>query len=111
MNNDEMKRNSLRGSTKLGRCIMYLGMTTNWCDGDGIAMVFKWYHPLSWILVPVLVVGYVIVYGASELIAHPEDLGLGMNSYWKKNKDRRVFITVADIYKFANTYRGTRVPK
>ena len=69
-----------------------------WYDGDGLSYTFNYWHPLSWILIPILVILTISIEGSRNTFKYKEDLGIGLSKYWKEHKNERVFVTFKDTF-------------
>ena len=74
------------GFSKLGYAIYCTGCWKAWKNGNGSAFVWRWWHPLTWVLVPIVVVAAVLTIGIPETIKDRASLGLGISDYWKQHK-------------------------
>jgi hypothetical protein len=65
-------------------------------NGDGYNALWNWWHPVSWVLVPILLILSFILYGVVEnldsLRNRPQDFGLGIADYFKKSPDKLVWV-------------------
>jgi hypothetical protein len=80
------------GLNRIGRAIKATGAMKCWKDGDGVAFIWRWWHPLSWVLIPLMLIASVLFSGIPETWNYREDLGLRLSDYWRERKDKREFI-------------------
>jgi len=65
----------------LGKIFFYLGVFRAYADGDVTSVVWRWYHPITWITWPIVLVicGFV---GESIL----EVMNFKLPKYWQDKK-------------------------
>ena len=57
-------------------------------DGDGLGFVWNWWHPASWICVPLFFAISVILDGAPATWKDRSGLGCGVAPYFKKHPEK-----------------------
>lgn len=72
----------------IGRLIRSTGAARFYHDGDGAGFVWRWWHPLTWVLAPLGLVAMCAITGVPEAWRYRHDIGLGMKPWFKDNPDR-----------------------
>lgn len=78
--------------TPVARFLLNIRAIKAWRDGDGISFVWRWYHPVSWVAVPVSLCG-AFVFGGIDNFPKLHELGIGLDRYWKDHKSEREFLS------------------
>lgn len=60
----------------LGLLIRRTGAAKFFHNGDGTGFLWRWWHPLAWVMVPLLIVLQVLIEGIPEMWRSRSDLGL-----------------------------------
>lgn len=69
--------------TPLFKFIFYSGAAKTWKDGDSYSFYWKWWHPLTWVAVPLLFIIMVGFEGIPYTCKNMSSIGVGLDSYWK----------------------------
>ena len=77
--------------TPFGKCLRTTGACRFYHNGDGAGFVWKWWHPVAWVLAPILFVILCILEGVPEAIKSRRDIGFKMDPYFIKNPDRLIW--------------------
>lgn len=65
-------------------------------NGDGYGFVFRWWHPVSWIALPIMFVASVYAFGYYSVVEYPHELGIGIDPWFEKNPDQLHWISVKE---------------
>jgi hypothetical protein len=57
-------------------------------NGDTLGFVWRFWHPLTWIFLPLLTTLYVLIVGVPQAYKDKDDIGIGINSYFKQHPDQ-----------------------
>lgn len=57
-------------------------------DGDGLGVLWRWWHPLTWLLAPLIFLLSCVMVGVPEAYKNRHEIGFGLSSFWKENKDK-----------------------
>ena len=82
LTNDE-REGCLKCMTLIGRALWSAGAYRAFKDGDGVSAVWRWWHPLSWIMWAALLPICGVV---GERIA--DQVPFRLNDYWRQRKDK-----------------------
>ena len=63
-----------------------------YCDGDGAGFVWRWWHPVTWILAPATFILGILLVGIPETWRDKHDIGFGMKPWFVANPDRLIWI-------------------
>ena len=82
--------------TRLGQVLYFLGVVKIHKDGSGWSEVYRWYHPVAWILFVVFIPFFACKSGYSILDQFP----FGVSEYWRKpeNKEKLVWLTPKQVW-------------
>jgi hypothetical protein len=72
----------------LGRVLRSSGAARFYHNGDGAGFVWRFWHPLAWIIAPIALIASVIVEGAPSTWRHRHQIGFGMDPWFLKNPDK-----------------------
>jgi hypothetical protein len=84
--------------TPFGKFILYTKMVWAYDNGDAIGFVFRWWHPLVWIVAPLVFILAVLMHGFPETWHNREDLGFRITPFIKKKMDEGKY--TGEIYKW-----------
>jgi len=67
--------------TTTGKIIYYTGCVRLFKDGDGYGQLFRWWHPISWII-------WIIALQVCGIVGEPvnEVVPMTLNRYWRVRK-------------------------
>ena len=87
-NTEYLKTRYPSNFTPLGK-IMWYSKAMKWYENaDCLSFVWRWYHPLTWLAVPVLLFISFMIGGISGLKREGlVDLGLAIDPYFKKHPE------------------------
>ena len=71
-----------------GKFIYFLGAAKFYYNGDTLGYVWRWWHPLSWLLLPVFFVISVLIVGFPETVKYKHDLGIDIAPFFKQNPEQ-----------------------
>lgn len=74
--------------TPLGRIVRRSRAARWYHDGDGAGFVWRWWHPITWIAAPSLLLASGLIYGFPEAWRSRHEVGLGMKPWFLQNPDR-----------------------
>lgn len=69
--------------TPLGKFLRVSGVAKFYHNGDGASFIWRWWHPLSWIFVPIVFLLYGFFEGFPTAWMEREDLGIGYPKWAK----------------------------
>ena len=75
----------------VGRVIYWTGAARFYHNGDGAGFIWRWWHPLAWIVAPLGFIASVVMVGLPETWSDKHALGFGMNPYFVKHPDKLVW--------------------
>lgn len=82
----------IAGLRGFGRLLWALRAIRLYEDGSATGVLWNWWHPLTWIIVPLLVVFSVLAQGVPETIRYSHEIGLGMSPYFIEHPERLKWI-------------------
>lgn len=74
--------------TFFGKMLYFSYAFAFYLDGDGMQMYARWWHPLSWVLIPILFLLSAIVYGIPYACQYKHEIGIGIKPWFKEHPDR-----------------------
>lgn len=74
--------------TPVGRAFWALRMVRIYKNGDTHGFVWRYWHPLVWVALPLLFVANALCYGIPETWKNKHELGVGMNPWFVKHPER-----------------------
>lgn len=77
----------IHGLTALGRLIRMLGAARFYRDGSGAGFVWRWWHPLAWVIAPLSFVASVAVAGFPDTWRYRHEIGIGMKPWFKERPE------------------------
>lgn len=83
--------------TWFGTLVIRLYIIKSWEDGDTYSFTWNYLNPLSYLFMFISIIIGSFVNSTMDIIKYPYEYGFGLSPYWKKNKDKRIFITPRDI--------------
>jgi hypothetical protein len=66
-----------------GKVAVYTGMIKRYKNGSAQDFIWRWYNPLVWVLVPIIIVGGCLILGAIQILEDLHGWGLCMHPYFK----------------------------
>lgn len=72
----------------LTRLCYMLGAIRIYKNGDATGVLWRYWHPLTWLMIPCLFVIATVLYGVVTVSGELPELGITMGSYFKDNPDR-----------------------
>lgn len=69
----------------LGRGIRRTGAASFYHNGDGAGFVWRWWHPLSWVLAPLFFLLHCGACGVPDAWRYRHETGLRMDPWFIKN--------------------------
>jgi hypothetical protein len=72
----------------LAKFLYYTRAARFYYNGDTLGFVWRYWHPISWIFLPLLVILYAAIVGIPQAYKDKDGLGIDINSYFKKHPDR-----------------------
>lgn len=97
---NERMRLATQGLNSFTKLLIRLRMINAWCDGDGISFVWNWYNPLTYLMMPYVLLSLLlatILYGVKEVFSSFHDFGFVKSPYWKENQNEIIPITPKDL--------------
>ncbi len=82
----------MTGMTPLGRALKAAYMIRLYRDGYGHGFIWRWWNPLTWVVVPFVVLLVILIQGVPETLRHPHEIGFGIHPYFIENPDRLEWI-------------------
>lgn len=76
--------NKIPKLTPIGKIMRITGVARFYRDGNGARFIWRWWHPLSWILAPLFVVVSVVLDGIFDTWRYRHDIGIGMKPWFKE---------------------------
>lgn len=76
------------GLNRFGRAINSTGAMRCYRDGSTIGFVWRTWHPLAWILGPIMFLAYGLISGFPEAWRYRHDIGFGMKPWFKEHPER-----------------------
>lgn len=74
--------------TPVGRTVWALRMIRVYKNGGGRGLVWRYWNPLVWVALPLLLVANVLCYGIPETWKNKHELGVGMNPWFVKHPEQ-----------------------
>lgn len=56
-------------------------------DGDGLGCLWRWWHPLTWVLAPLIFVLSCVMSGVPQAYKERHQIGFGLSPFWKKKEN------------------------
>lgn len=81
------------GLTPVGRVIFMSRAARFYRNGDSAGFLWRWWHPIAWIVAPLGFVASVIVTGIPDTWRYKHELGFGMNPWFKQRPDELRWLT------------------
>lgn len=78
-------KQKINKSLRLAKFLYYTGTTKIYHNGDGLGFIWRWYHPLTWVLAPLFILITILLYGFLKSWNRRENLGLRIDPYFTKN--------------------------
>jgi len=72
----------------LGRVMYATGSMRTYENGDAIGFVWRWWHPIAWILCPLCLIINVLIYGILQTWEEKHRLGLCMDPWFKEHPEK-----------------------
>lgn len=82
-----MSESKEAGITKFGQALRLSGAARFYHNGDGVGFVWRWWHPLAWVMAPLAFVVSVLVDGVPETLRYRYEVGFGINPWFKAHPD------------------------
>ena len=79
----ELRKKVHRKLHPIGWLVYLSGAARYHDDGDTIGVVFRWWHPVSWLLVLALIIPCAVM---GERIG--DTVPFRLSKYWRENRDR-----------------------
>jgi hypothetical protein len=57
-------------------------------NGDGVGFLWRWWHPATWLLAPLLIIASVLAEGVPTTWRDRHQLGLRMNPWFVEHPER-----------------------
>lgn len=74
--------------TPLGTALKFARVIRVYRNGDGYGFVWRWWNPLAWIIVPLMIAYAVLLQGVPETIRGKHDVGLGLSPWFIEHPER-----------------------
>lgn len=71
-----------------GKIMYYTGSIRYYYNGDGLGMVWRYWHPLAWVFIPVLFILLGFLEGFPRTWERKSDMGIGLDPYFEKNPEK-----------------------
>jgi hypothetical protein len=94
---EDQRARVIRNITPIGRFMVKSRTVRMWRDGSGTKILVNWWHPLTWIWIPVAITVLFVTGGVREVRGNLDAIGLRMNAYWRENRDNREWIYPSDL--------------
>lgn len=78
---EELKQAS-KNLTLPAKILKYSGAARFFKDGDGVSFVFRWYHPLSWLLMII----FFPICAFTEDAKIQDTIPFVLNDYWQRHR-------------------------
>lgn len=72
----------------LAKFLYYTRAAKFYYDGDTLGFVWRFWNPISWVLLPLIVILYAVIVGVPQAYKDKNGMGIGINNYFKKHPDR-----------------------
>lgn len=80
-----------RKMTILGKIMYYSGTFKMYKNGDGVGIVWRYYNPITWVMIPIILLLTFLETGTQGWPGGHE-LGFTVDPYFKKNPDKLEWI-------------------
>ena len=74
--------------TPIGRLLKATRAIRVYKDGDGHGFVWRWWNPVAWVFVPLVIIGSVLMQGIPDTMKYKHDLGLGMKPWFIEHPEK-----------------------
>jgi len=78
-----MKTGRHRSLSPVGRFLVAVKAIRLYTDGNGTSFIWRWYHPLTWVLVPIALILGSFLLGAIEITGDLSGWGLRKSDYFR----------------------------
>ena len=69
----------------IAKTVRLLGMMREYENGNTTSFVWRFWHPLVWVVLPVVYLISILCYGVVEAFRYPHEMGMCVHPYFKKN--------------------------
>lgn len=77
-----------KSMTSTGKFLYYTKAAKFYYNGDGMGFRWRLWNPITWALLPPLIMLYIGLYGVVDLKKNKHDIGISMNPFFKKNPEQ-----------------------
>lgn len=74
--------------TPIGKIIYMVRVARFYHNGDGAGFIWRWWHPLSWILAPIGFIVACVIVGVPEAWRNRHEFGFCMDPWFVRNPDK-----------------------
>jgi hypothetical protein len=71
--------------TSFGKILNLLGAIRVYRNGDGHGFIWRWYHPLAWVLAPLALIASGLLEGFPQTWKYREQIGFRIDPYFTRH--------------------------
>lgn len=72
----------------LAKFLYYTKAAKFYYNGDCLGFVWRYWHPLTWVLLPLLAMLFVGLVGVPQAYKDRDDIGIGVTKYFKQHPEQ-----------------------